>query len=211
MPVYVFPSKVSWIMLLVFRRRRPGEIDSPGRRQPIAQVHIDQTAATSITKVHKYLPASDVPKLLEHRFQIINLWRPVAAPVVDWPLALCDFRSFDLEKDTFPVALIFPDRKGETVGLKYDENHKWKYLHAMTPEEIVLIKWQVYSLFNLLVFGFESDLFMTLALIVLEMRVLPLPPRTLLSGTQTPPMEHPFANQLKSGLLCFMTEYLVRR
>ena len=51
-----------------------------------------------------------------------------------------------LKKDTFPVALIFPDRKGETLGLKYNENHNWKYLHGMTPEEIVLIKWQVYLL-----------------------------------------------------------------
>ena len=131
-------------MLLVVRRRFPGEIDSPGRRQPVAQVHIDQTANTSIAKVRKYLPASDVPKLLERRFQIINLWRPIAVPALDWPLALCDHRSFDIKKDTFPVALIFPDRKGETMGLKYNENHKWKYLHGMTPEEVVLIKWYVY-------------------------------------------------------------------
>ena len=136
-------------MLLVIRRRRPGETDSPSRRQPIGQVHIDQTVTTSITKVHKYLPAPDVPKLLERRFQIINLWRPIAVPALDWPLALCDYRSFDLKKDTFPLALIFPDRRGETLGLKSNENHKWKYLHGMTPEEIVLIKWQVYPLFNL--------------------------------------------------------------
>jgi hypothetical protein len=142
-------------VLLVVRRRRPGEpeIDSPGRHQPVSQVHIDQTLTTSVSKVHKHLPASDVPKLLERRFQIINLWRPIAVPALDWPLALCDYRSFDIKKDTFPVALIFPGRKGETVGLKYNENHKWKYLHGMTPEEIVLIKWQVYPLFNLLVFG----------------------------------------------------------
>ena len=125
-------------MLLVVRRRRPGKIDSP----------IGQTANIPIAKVLKYLPASDVPKLLEHRFQIINLWLPIAFPALDWPLALCDHRSFDMKKNAFPVALIFPDRKGETVGLKYNENHNWKYLHGMTPEEVALIK-RYTPLFNL--------------------------------------------------------------
>jgi len=26
------------------------------------------------------------------------------------------------------------------MGVKYNQDHKWKYLHGMTPEEIVLIK-----------------------------------------------------------------------
>ena len=138
---------------LAIRRRLPGETDSPGRRQPVAQVHVDQTAASSIARVHRHLPAPDVPKLLERRFQIINLWRPIAVPAVDWPLALCDYRSVDLKEDTFPVARISAESTGETMRVKYNENHKWKYLHGMTPEEIVLIKWQVHPLFNLLVFG----------------------------------------------------------
>ena len=129
-------------MLLAIRRRRPGDPeDYIGRRQPVAQVHIDQTAASAIARVHRHLPASDVPKLLERRFQIINLWRPIANPAVDWPLALCDYRSVDSKKDLFPVARISPESTGETMGVKYNKNHKWKYLHGMTPEEIVLIKW----------------------------------------------------------------------
>jgi hypothetical protein len=131
-------------VLLAIRRRRR-QPDSVDRRQPVAQVHVDQTAASSIARVHRHLPAPDVPKLLDHRFQIINLWRPIAVPAVDWPLALCDYRSVDLEKDTFPVALISAESTGETMGVKYNENHRWKYFHGMTPEEIVLIKWQVAS------------------------------------------------------------------
>ena len=124
------------------RRRRPGEVDdSPDRRQPVSQAHVDQTAASAIARVHRHLPPSDVPKLLERRFQIINLWRPIDNPALDWPLALCDYRSVDLKKDTFPVARISPESTGETLAVKYNENHNWKYLHGMTPEEIVLIKW----------------------------------------------------------------------
>jgi len=116
--------------------------DSPDRRQPAVQVHVDHTNKSSIACVHQHLPADEAPKLLEGRFQIINLWRPIAHPAIDWPLGLCDYRSVD-ESDTFPVALIFPDREVEALGVQYNPNHKWKYLHGMTPDEIVLIKWHV--------------------------------------------------------------------
>ncbi|KAF5309917.1 hypothetical protein D9619_010600 [Psilocybe cf. subviscida] len=123
------------------RRRRPGEADdSPTRRQPVSQVHVDQTTASAIARVHRHLPAEDAPKLLEKRFQLINLWRPIENPAIDWPLALCDYRSVEPEKDTFPVALVFPEREGEVMGVQYSPKHNWKYLHGMTPDEIVLIK-----------------------------------------------------------------------
>ncbi|KJA22549.1 hypothetical protein HYPSUDRAFT_139120 [Hypholoma sublateritium FD-334 SS-4] len=123
------------------RRRRPGDKeDVAGKRQPVSRVHIDQSTSASIARVHRHLPAADAPKLLEKRFQIINLWRPIEHPALDWPLALCDCRSVDEKKDIFPVARVTPDREGETLGVTYNENHKWKYLRGMTPEELVLIK-----------------------------------------------------------------------
>ncbi|KAF9528034.1 hypothetical protein CPB83DRAFT_836170 [Crepidotus variabilis] len=104
------------------RRRRPGQVDdSPSRRQPVEFVHVDQTTQTSITRVHRHLPADEAPKLPEEQFQIINLWRPILHAASDQPLALCDYRSVEPEKDNFPLAL-------------------WKYLRGMTSDEIVLIK-----------------------------------------------------------------------
>ena len=104
-------------------------------------MHVDQTTKSSIARVHRHLPASDVPELLKHRFQIINLWRPISHPALDWPVALCDYRSVD-PKDVMPVALIYPnsDFEGETMGISYNENHKWKYYREVTPEEVILIK-----------------------------------------------------------------------
>mgnify|MGYP006955278394 FL=1 len=80
---------------------------------------------------------------MKKRFQIINLWRPIHVPALEWPLALCDYRSVNPEKDAIPVALIYPDREGETYGISYNPEHKWKYLKGMTPDEVVLIKWWV--------------------------------------------------------------------
>ncbi|KAJ3562997.1 hypothetical protein NP233_g9224 [Leucocoprinus birnbaumii] len=123
------------------RLRVPGQTDSgPARRQPVNLAHVDQSYKASINRVHRHLPAEEVPELLKRRFQIINLWRPIGNPALDWPLALCDYRSVKPEKDTYPVALIYPDREGETLGVKYSPEHRWKYLRGMTPDEIVLIK-----------------------------------------------------------------------
>ncbi|KAF6752877.1 hypothetical protein DFP72DRAFT_903861 [Ephemerocybe angulata] len=101
------------------RRRRPDQVDTPGNRQPANGAHIDQTTKASIAR------------RLKKRFQIINLWRPISHPAWEWPLALCDYRSADLDKDVLP---------GETFGVKFNPKHKWKYLRGMTPEEVVLIK-----------------------------------------------------------------------
>ncbi|KAF8180426.1 hypothetical protein BJ912DRAFT_632507 [Pholiota molesta] len=45
------------------RRHRPGHIgdDSPDTRQPVSGVHVDQSSAASIARVHRHLPAEEVP------------------------------------------------------------------------------------------------------------------------------------------------------
>ena len=90
--------------------------------------------------MHAPIPASEVPDLLTRRWQLINLWRPICRPALDWPLGLCDYRSVEKD-DTFSVTLVYPDRTGETMGVKYNPNYKWIYYHAVTPDEGVLIKW----------------------------------------------------------------------
>lgn len=127
--------------LLAIRRRNPEVVsDTPQNRQPAPLVHVDQTPKASHNRVHYHLP-SEAPELVKHRFQIINLWRPIRVPAHDWPLALCDYRSIDVEKDLVPVTLKYPDRDGETFGVNYNPNHKWKYVRGLTPEEFILIKW----------------------------------------------------------------------
>lgn len=104
-------------------------------------MHVDQTNASAIARVHGHLPPTDTESLLKRRFQIINLWRPISRNALDHPLALCDYSSVDTKVDLVPATLKYPDRDGETFGVKYNPNHRWKYLRGMTPEEIVLIKW----------------------------------------------------------------------
>jgi hypothetical protein len=127
-------------MLIAHRLRRPEEKESTSRRQPTALAHVDQTTAASITRVRRHLP-EEADTLLKRRFQIINLWRPIGNPAINEPLALCDYRSVDAKNDLFPVQLDFETYIGETMGVKYNPKHQWKYQRAMAPDETVLIKW----------------------------------------------------------------------
>ncbi|KAJ3503492.1 hypothetical protein NMY22_g18231 [Coprinellus aureogranulatus] len=126
------------------RRRRPdwnGD-DTIQALQPAAEVHGDQTPNGATNRVHLHMSAEEAPELLKKRFQIINIWRPISHPALDWPLALCDYRSVDVEKDALPVTLVRPDRNGEIYGFSYNPDHQWKYVRGMTPDEVVLIKCQ---------------------------------------------------------------------
>ncbi|KAF8810661.1 hypothetical protein BYT27DRAFT_7134808 [Phlegmacium glaucopus] len=121
------------------RHRRPGEGESDELSQPAADAHVDQTTAAAIAQVHKHLPA-EASKLLERRCQIINLWRPIDNPAVDWPFSSSSFKSRDGHPNVLMRAMVNTGTTSETLAVKYNENHKWKYLHGMTPEEFVLIK-----------------------------------------------------------------------
>ncbi|KAL0058001.1 hypothetical protein AAF712_015337 [Marasmius tenuissimus] len=123
------------------RRRREGESGmDPKKRTPVPRVHVDQTSQAAVNRVLRHLPEEEARERLKHRFQIINLWRPISHPALDWPLALCDYRTVDAKSDLVPVDLVYPDKVGETFGVQYNPKHKWKYLRGMTPEEVVLIK-----------------------------------------------------------------------
>ncbi|QRV98405.1 hypothetical protein RhiJN_26424 [Ceratobasidium sp. AG-Ba] len=144
------------------RKPRPaGTPETPETRGPVQFVHVDQaspyrhnarihiiyfrsqSAEAAANRVHRHLPAEDVPDLLSKRYQIINLWRPIHNPAWQFPLALCDFRSVNDKipgGDFIPSTLKYVDRDGETLGVKYSDTHRWKYLGGMTPDEFVLIK-----------------------------------------------------------------------
>ncbi|KAI1119730.1 hypothetical protein F5Y10DRAFT_158585 [Nemania abortiva] len=100
------------------RRRVP---DAP--RAPVQQVHVDQTAAAAVARVRRHLPADEADELLRHRFQLINVWRPIGHPASDHPLAVIDWRS-TVPGDFTPVDLLYPQRKrvDSVMGSDADDN-----------------------------------------------------------------------------------------
>ncbi|KAF2655390.1 hypothetical protein K491DRAFT_598982 [Lophiostoma macrostomum CBS 122681] len=139
--------------------------DAP--RQPVQQVHVDQTPGAAENRVRRHLPADEADELVKGRYQIINVWRPIENPASDFPLAVIDWRSTS-PSDFVPVDLLYPRRdsldaddddrgkealpknsdnstegyeaKGETFGVAPSEKHKFYYVKDMTPEEVMFLK-----------------------------------------------------------------------
>ncbi|MEA3182017.1 MAG: hypothetical protein QOI59_5540 [Gammaproteobacteria bacterium] len=122
------------------RRRVPGATDrSTGiPRQPVPRVHNDYTEKSGPQRVRDLL-GDEADELLQKRFAVINVWRPIRGPVQDSPLAVSDARSV-AEGDLVATDLIYPDRTGEIYYVKYNPEHKWFYAPAMRNDEVMLIK-----------------------------------------------------------------------
>lgn len=101
------------------------------------QVHIDQSYKASLSRVPHHLP-EEADELLKGRVQIINVWRPIKTIERD-PLAVADASSVS-EEDLVPRALIYPNRQGETLGVKYNNGHRWYYRSGLSPQQVLLIK-----------------------------------------------------------------------
>lgn len=106
-------------------------------RGPVRRVHIDQSYSASAERVSYHLP-DEAPELLKHRFQIINVWRPIKTIYKD-PLAVASAHSVP-DSDLVGAALIYPNRKGETYAVKPNPAHKWFFKYAQRPDEVTLIK-----------------------------------------------------------------------
>jgi hypothetical protein len=135
-------------------------------RQPVQQVHVDQTPGAAEHRVRRHLPKEEAEELLKGRYQIINVWRPIENPASDFPLAVIDWRTTNA-KDFVPVDLLYPKRqdaddddrgkeqlpdpnnytttegyevKGETFGVAANDSHKFYYMKDMKPDEVMLLK-----------------------------------------------------------------------
>jgi hypothetical protein len=122
------------------RRRDTGVVDrTPGAtRQPAARVHVDQTVDSGPQRVRQVM-GDEAEALLQGRAAIINVWRPIAHPPRDWPLAVADARSIRHES-LIASDLIFRHRRGEIYLLEHDPAQRWLYVPDLQLDEAILIK-----------------------------------------------------------------------
>jgi hypothetical protein len=122
------------------RRRVRGGVDrSAGTpRQPVRVVHNDYTVKSGPQRVRD-LMGEEAEELLRHRFEIVNVWRPIRGPLRDAPLAVCDATTVSFT-DFVPSDLVYRDRTGETYRVKYNPAHRWFYVPEMQVDEAILIK-----------------------------------------------------------------------
>jgi len=124
------------------RRARTKEDDTPdrpGNRRPGLRAHVDQTPKAGRERVFLHL-GEDAERLSKGRAQIINVWRPIRGPVVDYPLAVADYRSIKPESDLQATDLIYPHRNGETYSVRFGEHQKWYFIGNQQPDDVILLK-----------------------------------------------------------------------
>ncbi|KAJ4350056.1 uncharacterized protein N0V89_008677 [Didymosphaeria variabile] len=107
-------------------------------RAPVTRVHVDQTPSSAAQRVKFHLP-EEADKLLQGRYRIINVWRPLNGPVMAHPLAVAD-SSTVRDEDLIPVEHRYPDRTGETAQVNYNPAQKWFYFSGMKNEDRLLLK-----------------------------------------------------------------------
>ncbi|RMZ73437.1 methyltransferase [Pyrenophora seminiperda CCB06] len=109
-----------------------------GNRTPVQRVHIDQTPYSAAQRVKHHLP-DEAEKLLQGRYRIINVWRPLNGPVMGNPLAVADSQTVQ-DGDLVPIEHRYPDRTGQTASVAYNPEQKWYYWSGMTNEDRLLLK-----------------------------------------------------------------------
>ena len=112
-----------------------------GVREPARKIHGDFTADSGPKRARAELEAAgeDADRLLQSRYAIINVWRPIRGPVRNAALALCDARSVGAG-DLTEAELRHPGRSGYIYYLRHNPAHRWFYFPAMETGEALIIK-----------------------------------------------------------------------
>lgn len=107
-------------------------------REVVRRAHNDYTEWSGPQRVRDLLP-QEAEVLLQRRFAIVQVWRPIRHPVETFPLAICDAASVAL-KDLVISERRYPNRIGQTYAVSYNPAHRWYWLPRMRRDEALVFK-----------------------------------------------------------------------
>ena len=107
-------------------------------RDIVSRVHNDYTEWSGPQRVRDIM-GEEAEHLLQGRFAIIQVWRPVGHPVESHPLAICDAQT--VRPETLVVnERRYQDRVGQTYAITYDPDQHWYWFPRMRPDEALVFK-----------------------------------------------------------------------
>ncbi|WP_170516024.1 CmcJ/NvfI family oxidoreductase [Ruegeria atlantica] len=109
--------------------------DPSATRKPARNVHSDYSKDGAEQRLVDLLGAEVASEWAQGHFAFVNVWRPVEHPINSAPLGFVLPSSVD-PSDWILLDLIYPDRKGQIMGLVGNPDHEWVYLSKMTPDEV---------------------------------------------------------------------------
>jgi len=111
-------------------------VDDPNAdRKPARNVHSDYSVEGAEQRLIDILGADRGADWARGHYAFINVWRPVGARINSAPLGFILPQSV-AEEDWILLDLIYPDRKGQIMGLAANPDHEWIYMSKMTPDEV---------------------------------------------------------------------------
>ncbi len=105
---------------------------------PVRNAHNDYTEWSGPQRLRDLLP-QEADELMEHRFAVVQTWRPINNTVQREPLAIADARSIGTE-ELIPSARVYPNRRGEVYHLTFNPRHRWYYFPEMQRNEAMVFK-----------------------------------------------------------------------
>jgi hypothetical protein len=112
--------------------------EAAGIRDVVRRVHNDYTEWSAPQRVRDILP-QEAESLLQRRFAIVQVWRPIRHPVESFPLAIADAQSLS-PADMVVTERRYPDRIGQTAAITYNPAHRWYWFPRMRPDEALVFK-----------------------------------------------------------------------
>jgi hypothetical protein len=107
-------------------------------REVVQRVHNDYTEWSAPQRVRDLL-SLEAAALLERRFAIVQVWRPIRYPVETFPLGICDARSV-APRDLVVSERRYPNRVGQTYAVTYNPEHRWYWFPLMRRDEALVFK-----------------------------------------------------------------------
>ncbi len=111
-------------------------VDNPdATRKPARNVHSDYSQDGARKRLIDLLGSEVAANWEQGHYAFINVWRPLEHPINSAPLGFVRPSSVCPE-DWILLDLIYPDRKGQIMGLAGNPDHEWLYRSRMTPDEV---------------------------------------------------------------------------
>jgi hypothetical protein len=112
-------------------------------KNPVFYPHVDNDPFSACYKVKEILGEEEAKKVMQNRFQIINVWRPLGPNlIINTPLTICDYRSLDLDND-----IHVSEARGTVATISLymisrnsRDAQKWYYLSQMRSDEMIILK-----------------------------------------------------------------------
>ncbi|MGR8949560.1 MAG: CmcJ/NvfI family oxidoreductase [Gammaproteobacteria bacterium] len=114
--------------------------------EPVRFCHNDYTHESGPQRLVALLNENSAEPM-SHRYEFINVWRPLIEPVLDKPLVLCAANRIaadDLIRTRInhykQEDLDNPAHIGEIYSVRHSDKHEWVYLSDMNIDEVILVK-----------------------------------------------------------------------